>query len=235
VKLLPAVVFPLLAVVGGCNTPGNGLQLGGAAVQPGGAAYPGTSIFPVGDVQLAQVYVAEKNPADSNLPHIKNICPDDFSQTKALMAVAAKYQTARGTSALDDREEYTTALNASITGIPIKIVTVGANIGPTATTSVNYSGVQIYSVDDADLQTVWHGLGDDCKKLIKKYSGFLVAGAVKASTMNIEVKKNNDPNVTAGLKVGSISPGFAIGGQSDSDVSLSGRNMYFKVSENPSQ
>ena len=234
-KLSLMLVLPMLALVAGCNTPSNGLQIGGLAVQPGGASYPGTSIFPVGDVKLAQAYVTQKNSANTNLPYIQNICPNDFKMTKALIDIATKYQSPQGTSTTDDTENYTTAINASITGIPVSIATVGANVGPTATTNIKYSGVQLYSVDNGDLQTVWQSLGDKCKQYLKTHSGFIVAGAARASSINIEVKKNDDPNVTAGLRIGPTSPGFAFGGKSDSDVTLSGSNLYFKVTQNSSQ
>ncbi len=192
------------------------------------------SIAPTGAVKFAQLYSMQKNPSNGQPPILTLICSDDFSKTKALADIAAKYANLQGSSALDNSESYTTSLNASVTGIPIKIVTVGATYAPTATTTIKYTGVQTYSADAVDVPTVLNNLGKACKDLIKAQvaSGaevFLLQGAVKASSINVEVKKNNDPSVTASIKIGSVSPGFTLGGKSNSDVTLSGSNLFFKV------
>ena len=233
-RLSLAAVIPAMLVLSGCNTAG-GPPFSGSAINPDSDPYPGVSVFPVGDVKLAQVYVPQNNPTNAKQPYIKNICADDFQQTKALAAIATKYANPSGTAALDVSENYTTAVNASVTGIPIHIVDVGASFNPTATTTIKYSGVQIYSVDDADLKTVWQNLGDACKGYFKTSGAFLVGGAVKAQSLDVEVKKNNDPSATAALKVGAVSPGFTLGGQSDSDVTLSGSNLFFEVTEQKPQ
>jgi len=134
----------------------------------------------------------------------------------------------------DDSVVYTTSLNVSVTGIPIKIVTVGASVGPTATATIKYRGVQVFSVDELDAQNILSNLGSKCKDLLQKEiksaaKVFVLAGAVKASSINVEVKKNNDANATAAIKIGNLSPGFALGGQSDSDVAFTGSNLYFKA------
>lgn len=232
-KVRLPVLISLMALLTGCNTPGSNSPFT-AAVPPGDDHYPGTSILPIGDVKLAQLYLAHKNPANAQQPFITTICTDDFAQTKALADIAAKYSNPQGIPLQDDSAAYTTSLNASVTGIPIKIVTVGGSFEPTATTTIKYSGVQVYSVDELDAQSVLQNLGTNCKALLKKEikvgsQVYVLAGAVKASSINIEVKKNNDPNATASIKIGSLSPGFALGGKSDSDVTLNGSNLFFKA------
>jgi hypothetical protein len=125
-------------------------------------------------------------------------------------------------------------LNASVTGIPIKIVTIGASYEPTATTTIKYSGVQVYSVDELDAQSVLENLGTKCKTLLRKEiragaQVYVLAGAVKgASSISVEVKKDNDHTATASIKIGSLSPGFTVGGKSDSDVMLNGKDYTSK-------
>jgi hypothetical protein len=231
VIVLRVIAIPMLALVAGCNSPNLPNQISGPITQPTSDPYPGSKIFPVGDVSLAQIYVTQANPSNSSQPYLKHICPDDFEQTQALKDIATKYSNAQGSALVDYTDKYTTSVKASVTGVPIHFITVGATYEPTATTIINYSGVKQYSVDDADIQTVWQKISDSCKKLIKKYSGFAVAQAVKASSINVEVTKSNDPNATAGLKVGNLSPGFEVGTNSDSDVTLSGKDLFFKVTE----
>jgi hypothetical protein len=226
-----AIAIPMLALVAGCNSPNFPNQFSGAITQPTSDPYPGTKIFPVGDISLAQIYVAQANPSNTSQPYLKHICPDDFEQTQVLKDIATKYSNAQGSAMADYTDKYTTSVNASVTGVPIHFITVGATYAPTATTTVNYSGVKQYVVDDTDMQTVWQKLSDNCRKLIKKYSGFAVAQAVKASSINVEVAKTNDPNVTAGLKIGNVSPGFEVGSNSESDVTLNGKELFFKVTE----
>jgi len=226
-------IIPLASIVVGCNTPSSNLPFN-AMVPSGDDHYPGTSILPIGDVKLAQLYITHDNPVNSGQPFITTICTDDFAKTKILADIADKYRNASGMSLQDDSVVYTTSLNASVTGIPIKIVTVGASVGPTATATVKYSGVQVFSVDELDAQNVLSNLGGKCKALLQKEikSGakvFVLAGAVKASSINVEVKKNNDANATVAIKIGSLSPGFALGGQTDSDVAFTGSNLYFKA------
>lgn len=225
------IAFPILTVVAGCNSPNFPNQISGPITQPMSDPYPGRNIFPVGEVSLAQIYVTQKNPSNSSQPYLKLICPDDFEQTQALKDIAKRYSNAQGNAMVDYTDKYTTSLNASVTGIPIHFITIGATYEPTATTTINYSGVMQYSVKDADTQTVWQKISDNCKKLIKKYSGFAVTQAIKASSISVEVTKSNDPNVTAGLKVGNMSPGFNLGSKSDSDVTLSGKDLFFKITE----
>ncbi len=229
---LPAIIS-LIALLTGCNTPAGNSPFN-AAVPTGDDHYPGKSILPIGDVKLAQLYLAHKNPANAQQPYITTICTDDFAQTKALADIAAKYSNPEGIPLQDDSAVYTTSLNASVTGIPIKIVTIGASFEPTATTTIKYSGVQVYSVDELDAQTVLKNLGTNCKALLRKeiMAGgqvYVLAGAVRASSINIDVKKNNDQSANASLQIGCLSPGFSLGGKSDSDVTLNGSNLYFKA------
>jgi hypothetical protein len=229
---LPALIS-LAALLTGCNTPA-GTSPFTSAVPTGDDRYPGMSILPVGDVKLAQLYLAHRNPANPTQPYITTICTDDFAQTKALADIAEKYNNTQGISLQDDSAVYTTSLNASVTGIPIKIVTIGGLVEPTATTTIKYSGVQVYSIDELDAQNVLNNLGSNCKSLLRKEINagsqvFVLAGAVKASSISVEVKKNNEGNATASVKVGNLSPGFAVGGKSDSDVTLTGSNLYFKA------
>jgi hypothetical protein len=229
---LPAIIS-LVALLTGCNTPAGTSPLT-SAVPTGDDRYPGMSILPVGDVKLAQLYLAHRNPANPRQPYITTICTDDFAQTKALAEIAEKYKNIQGIGLQDDSAVYTTSLNASVTGIPIKIVTIGGSVEPTATTTIKYSGVQVYSVDELDAQTVLKSLGGNCKALLRKELNagsqvFVLAGAVKASSISVEVKKNNEGSATANVKVGNLSPGFTVGGKSDSEVILTGSNLYFKA------
>jgi hypothetical protein len=229
---LPKAILAAV-LLASCNTP-KGNAPWNAAVPSGDDHYPGTSILPIGDLKLAQLYLAHKNPANPRQPYITAICTDDFAQTKALADIAAKYTNPQGISLQDDSSVYTTSLNASVTGIPIKIVTIGASYEPTATSTIKYSGVQVYSVDELDAQNVLKNLGTSCKALLQREikagaQVYVLAGAVKASSINIEVKKNNDPSATASIKVGSLTPGFTLGGKSDSDVTLTGKDLYFKA------
>lgn len=231
-KVQFTAVVSLMAFLTGCNTTGGNTV--NVVVPAKDENYPGTSILPIGNVKLAQLYLALKNPANPQRPYITPICTDDFAETKALADIAAKYTNPQGTSLQDDLEVYTTSLNASVTGIPIKIVTLGASYEKTATTTVKYSGVQVYSVDELDAQNVLKNLGTDCKALLKKEiktgaQVYVLAGAVKASSISIEVKKNSDPSATASVTIGNLAPGFTLGGKSDSDVTLNGSNLYFKA------
>ena len=227
-------IVSLMSLLTGCNTPGGNFPFTAAPGAPEDDHYPGTSILPIGNVKLAQLYLANKNPANPLQPYITAICTDDFAQTKALADIAAKYSNPQGIPLQDDSAVYTTSLNANVTGIPIKIVTVGASYGPTATTTIKYSGVQVYSVDELDAQNVLKNLGTNCKALLQKEiragaQVYVLAGAVKASSISIEVKKNNDQSATASIKIGNLAPGFTLGGKSDSDVTLSGKDLYFKA------
>ena len=153
---------------------------------------------------------------------------------KLLRILPPNTQILRGPHSRTISEVYTTSLNASVTGIPIKIVTLGASYEKTATTTVKYSGVQVYSVDELDAQNVLKNLGTDCKALLKKEiktgaQVYVLAGAVKASSISIEVKKNSDPSATASVTIGNLAPGFTLGGKSDSDVTVNGSNLYFKA------
>jgi hypothetical protein len=226
-------VFSIAAVLAGCNTPAGNSPFT-AAIPTGDDSYPGTSILPMSDVKLTRLYLAHNNPANPGQPYIATICTDDFAQTKALVDIANKYGNVQGMSLQDGSATYTTSLNASVTGIPVKIVTIGASYEPTATTTIKYSGVQVYSVDELDSENVLKNLGSNCKAPLRQeikagVKLFVLAGAVKASTINVEVKKNNDPSATASIKVGTVSPGFSLGGKSDSDVILTGSNLYFKA------
>jgi hypothetical protein len=81
---------------------------------------------------------------------------------------------------------------------------------------------------------VLNNLRSNCKSLLRKEINagsqvFVLAGAVKASSISVAVKKNNEENATASVNIGNFSPGFAVGGKSDSDVTLTGSNLYFNA------
>ena len=210
----------------GCKTSG------GVSTPPGFDA--GTDISPTGSIKLGEVYRSAVPLSAQHQPELSEMCPRDYTDTKALAAIRTKYSSYAGTAKADDIRSASSEWGVGLTGIEFSSASIGGNYKPKTTVTATYKGVTYFAMEPDDVSIIRAKLGDNCKADIagwrkKGYGVFIPTGAYKADDLTITTLVNNTADADISAKIGKVKPGFKLSRTNSSSVTVSGKKLYYKI------
>ncbi|MDD1498987.1 hypothetical protein PVA19_11245 [Agrobacterium sp. CNPSo 3708] len=207
-------------------------ETGGASLPPG--PYSGVDISPTSSIKIGEVYRSSIPLNQQHQPELSELCPDDYSDTKALAAIRKKYSAAEPTGKPDDIRSATNSRSLGVTGVNLAFLKAGATYKPQTTTTAEFKGVKYYALNGDDENVVLQKLGKRCKAAIAQWRHrghgvYIPVGAYRADTVNITTKIDTTYDADIAVDIKKVKPGFKISQTDSSSVTVSGKNYFYKV------